>query len=102
MDQITDCLKNGTCLASLSYQDGDTSNYAQSVELPILDDPLLSCTIPQYGQAVMQSVFVTAFWFTGVFAYLVIFALLVTRFEKCNKPIRADVRTTALLVGNPD
>ena len=39
---------------------------------------------------------VAAFWFVGVFAYFVIFALFITSMEKFKKPVRADVRTTPL------
>ena len=66
------------------------------IELPILDDSVLSITLPQYGQAMIQTVVVAAFWFVGVFAYFVIFALFITSMEKFKKPVRADVRTTPL------
>ena len=50
----------------------------------------------------MQSIIVAAFWVVGVFAYLIIFTLFVTRCEKCNKPVRADVRITPLSLTNKD
>ena len=81
----------------INNQEGHTS-----IDLPILDDPALACTLPQYGQVVIQSVYVFASWLAGCFAYFVIFALLITRFEKCNKPERADIRTTPLSVSNPN
>ena len=70
------------------------------IPLPILDDPVLSCTLPQYGQEVIQSFVVTGFWIVGVFAYFALFALFVTRAEKFEKPERADVRNSELILTN--
>ena len=56
--------------------------------------------MPQYKQVIVQSIVVFAFWFVGIFAYFVIFVLFITSFEKCKKPVRADVRTTALSMSN--
>ena len=47
-----------------------------------------------------QSFLVFVYWFVGVFAYFLIFILFITSFEKCRKPVRADVRTTALSIKN--
>ena len=38
----------------------------------------------------------------GVFAYFTAFGLLITRNDCCQKPERADVRTTALSMKNKD
>ena len=72
------------------------------VSLPILDDPVLTGTLPQYGQAVLQAYIVFAYWFVGIFAYFVLFTLFITGFEKFAKPIRADVRTTSLNLQNKE
>jgi len=45
---------------------------------------------------------VVAFWVVGVLAYFVIFGLFFTKAEKFAKPVRADVRTTALSLANQD
>ena len=46
---------------SLKYGDADVESADfVSIALPILDDPALSCTLPQYGQVVLQSLFVFA------------------------------------------
>ena len=52
--EIRECLQDGSCLASLKYSDEealvkeqkDTSDLYKSIALPILDDPVISCTIP--------------------------------------------------------
>lgn len=109
--EITRCLDDGSCTVALDYSSTDNQPSFSSgrslmgterVALPILDDPVLSATIPQYGQAVLQSFIVCAFWIVGVFGMFVLFALFVTGFEKFAKPVRADVRTLALSVQNKE
>ncbi len=70
-----------------------------NISLPILDDPALSCTLPKYDQVITQTIVVVAFW-AVVFAFFVILAFYVAKAEKFAKPVRADVRTTALSVIN--
>ena len=104
--QISSCLTDGSCLAAIDYNYLDTlgSNSLTSTtdlfRLPILDDPVLTITLPQYGQAMVQSILVASYWFVGVFAYFVIFILFITSREKFRKPIRADIRTTPLSIKN--
>ena len=113
---LVNCLATGSCLASLDYSykgkiqsdlrrrlDSGTeilqsSTGAEVLPLPILDDPVLSVTMPQYGQAFIQSVVVFAFWVVGIYGLFVLFFLLVTSPEKFSKPERADVRTTPLMI----
>ena len=46
-DAINACLRDGTCLASFNYEDDlQPDANAEQIELPILDDPVLSLTVP--------------------------------------------------------
>ena len=99
--EIRACLTDGSCMAAANYGElyvQENQEGYDSISLPILDDPVLSVTLPQYGQVVGQSIYVVVQWLAGCFAYFVIFALLITRCEKCKKPERADIRTTPLSV----
>ena len=105
-EQIEMCLTQGTCAASLDYSDTDAGfdgthqflSDVDSVALPILDDPALVCTLPQYDYAMKSTLMVAAFWVVGVYAFFVIFALFVSRLTKLEKPFRADARTTSAII----
>ena len=107
-EEIQACLADGTCLATLDYS-GWTSRrvsralaVTESIALPVLDDPVLNCTLPQYGFALMSAVYSAAFWVCGVLGYFIIFIIFITRAEKFQKPIRADIRTSELKLNNTD
>jgi len=66
------------------------------VALPILDDPVLHITVPQYRYNLFNVFMITAYWFVSIFAGLGLVVTLFLRSDVLSKPIRQDVRQTAL------
>ena len=55
--EIEACLQDGTCVAAIDYEYNgkgdvqleDSVTNSERIPLSILDDPVLTCTLPQYG-----------------------------------------------------
>ena len=101
--EVQSCLDSGECSAILNYSYEEHSSgrmLAQDsvVDLPILDDPALACTLPQYGQAFLQSLHILFYWFIGIFFYFIVFAYLFTGCKKYKKPLKTDAKSSQLYV----
>ena len=97
--EVESCLDSGECSAILCYNHEEEHNSGRMlaqdsvVDLPILDDPALACTLPQYGQAFVQSLNLFFYWFIGIFFYFIVFAYLFTGCKKYKKPLKSDARS---------
>ena len=64
--------------------------------MPVLDDPVLNLVLPDYAKQLGRQVVILIYWLPSVFAFFLIFAVLVVRMEILSKPEREDVFTIPL------
>ena len=64
--------------------------------MPVLDDPVLNLVLPDYAKQLGRQVVILIYWLPSVFAFFLIFAVLVVRMEILSKPEREDIFTIPL------
>ena len=77
------------------------STAVDSVALPILDDPVLNCSLPSYNKLLMQSYFILLCWFACPLGLFILAGIILFRGEKFQKPVRTDARISALATNQP-